>query len=292
MNLRKKIRLISINFLLITVFPWIAFAGIDLPWSTTYNCSDWTKFTESINCDGVQKAQNIAISGHYEEITGAANNPNGAGGKGQRHYVGDGTNSMSGGTSVFFNKPQPELWIRWYMRYKEGFKWNSLIYDKWIYLLHGNSPNFELSAIPEFEYNNTRIYAVKTGQSYRGGGGWTETMGGSVSDGKFHCYEVHVRVDTNGSNGIAEIWVDGKKEVSNSNASFGRHAGWTFMNIGHNQKAPSNGGFSYVDFDDVAISSTGYIGPLGGSSSASSSTNPPVNSSTTPPPPGKPWVVQ
>jgi hypothetical protein len=34
--------------------------------------------------------------------------------------------------------------------------------------------------------------------------------------------------------------------------------------IGSNQNSPNNGGCSSVDFDDIAISSTGYIGPIAG----------------------------
>jgi len=240
-----------------------ASAAVDLPWSTTYDCPDWTQNVNQITCDGLSKAGGWTAQGQPEQITADANNPCGAGGKGQRHWVQDGANQNSGGTGISFNDAQPELWIRWYMRYSAGFKWAKLSYDKWLYLIHGPSPDYRNSAVPEFEYENgTRIYAVPSHESYRGGGGWRDTMGGPISDGQFHCYEVHLKVDANGADGIAELWVDGNSLFSVTNANYGTHAGWTRIMIGHNQSTPDNGGPAYVDFDDIAINSTGYIGPI------------------------------
>ena len=57
------------------------------------------------------------------------------------------------------------------------------------------------------------------------------------------------------SDGIFEFWLDG--------ALFSNCA------VGSNHNDPQNGGVDFhVDFDDIAISTTGYIGPTYGTPSA------------------------
>lgn len=120
--------------LLILIYPHKSIAGVDLPWSTTFDCSEWHKYSDSLSCDGLEKFGAWHCKGKYEEITVAANFPAGGGGKGQRHWEGDGSNIGSGGLAITFNSLQSELWIRWYMRYEAGFKWNRLEYDKILYI--------------------------------------------------------------------------------------------------------------------------------------------------------------
>ena len=102
-------------------------AAVDLPWSTTYDCLEWDQSQGSPSCDGLALGGGWTCEGLGEQITSDANYPNGAGGKGQRHWKGDGIDNVtSGGLSLAFQTPQKELWIRWYMRYEEGFKWSYL----------------------------------------------------------------------------------------------------------------------------------------------------------------------
>jgi hypothetical protein len=98
--------------------------------------------------------------------------------------------------------------------------------------------------------------------------GWQDIMGGTASDDLFHCYEVHLKMDTDSTNGVGQIWVDGKLRVSKTDVDWSggdatSRQGWTWILIGSNQNAPSNGRCMYVDFDDIAISNTGYVGPIG-----------------------------
>jgi hypothetical protein len=69
-------------------------------------------------------------------------------------------------------------------------------------------------------------------------------------------------MDTNGYNGIAEMWVDGVRKIHYTDVDFGTAGGWTYFAIGSNQRYPSNGRCMAVDFDDIAVSNTGYIGPI------------------------------
>lgn len=94
--------------------------------------------------------------------------------------------------------------------------------------------------------------------------GWQTTVRCSTSDGRWRCYKIHTKVDPNGSNGISEAWIDGKKILLNKNVDFGTIPGWAWFQIGSNQATPNNGRCMAVDFDYIAVSDTGYIGPIPG----------------------------
>ncbi len=255
-----------------------AIAGIDLPWSTTYNCPDWNTYNDPLNCDGLLKwgGQYLICNpqgNQYEQITLAANNPNGGGGKGERHWVGDGSNSNTGGLQLDFNTIQPEFWIRWYARWQPGFKWTAIGYEKLLYIW-GSNP----AVIPEpVGWDGFHIALLGKGvppsvacnsgcgwDTWHANGALDPLTGHRTADGSWHCLEVHLRMDTNGSNGVLEFWLDGVKKISANNVPLGTTAGWTNFVLGSNQSSPNNGGCAYVDYDDIVISNTGYIGPLAG----------------------------
>lgn len=247
------------------LLPGSALAAINLPWSTTYNCPESDQFgwfgSIPLVCDGISRAGGWTTNGLGEQITSPANYP-GGGGRGQRHWKGDGSNSNSGGTSVSFVTVQPELWIRWHMRYETGFKWNPLTYDKILYI---HTATQSVDVIVEFSGSDGFDLYAQGGSGHLSCAncGWNTIMGGSTSNGQWSCYEVHIKMDTNGSNGIGEYWLNGVKKYSNSSANFGTKPGWGSILIGSNQYAPNNGRSMYVDFDDIAISNTGRIGCSG-----------------------------
>jgi hypothetical protein len=237
-------------------------AGVDLPWSTTFNCPDWNG-SGGLDCSGLRAGGSWTCNGRAEQITSSANNS--SAGKGQRHWKGDGTNLNSGGLEINFNTPQGEIWVRWYMRYEAGFKWSSLSYDKIIYLDNTTVPEF-------YEWDRLNVYAGGVNNASVTGG-WDTVMkngqidpatGHRTSDGRWHCYEVHLK--NNGSNGVAEFWVDGVRRLSASNVNFGTN--FTRILFGSNQKSPGNGGCGCVDYDDIAVSNRGYIGPLSNTGSS------------------------
>ena len=261
--------LLPILYFISVIDPAAVKAAVTLPWSTTFNCADWDQSvglgSKDVNCDGISGWGGWGCSdstgSKVEQITSAANNPSGGGGKGLRHWEGDGQNNNSGGMSLSFTSVQNEVWVRWYMRYEKGFKWNPLVYEKWLL--------FDMSTIQSFvpgwyssDSLQLRAYAVSSAYSAPSGNGWTTVMGGSTSDGAWHYYEVHAKMDTNGSNGVAEIWIDGVKRFSRSDINFGTKAGWISFLIAVNQDVPANGRCMAVDYDDLAVSTTGYIGPI------------------------------
>ncbi len=276
-----KNKIIFSLYFILTLSPHISLAAVNLPWSTTYNCNDWTQSNGlyNVNCDGLTGGGGWTCNNgdgtvREDQITSAANytGPGSGGGKGQRHWLGDGANNVSGGTSISFNSTQSELWIRWYMRYENGFQWNPLNNQK-IFIVNNLAQN---RTIIGYTWSDETRIEVSQYAGYYGSGtnnGWntimanggTDARGNKTSDGQWHLYEVHLKTDTNGSNGIAEMWVDDIRRLSYSNAYFGS-AGFDDILIGSNSRDPLNGRCMAVDYDDIAIRTTGPIGPVGGGS--------------------------
>lgn len=239
-------------------------ADVAVPFSTTFDCAEWITTDGEPTCDGLLKWGDWSCSNgdetyEYARITDPANYSGGGGGKGFRSWDGDGANNGSGSVSITFMTPQPEVWVRWYMRYPLGFTWSTLAYEKLLYFdaAGGNT------AIPEFYYGGFDIYSPAGGRYSQAGWGWTEIMGGATGDGLWHYYEVHLKMDTDGTDGIGQIYVDGVLRLDRSTIDFGTQAaGWTRFQLTSNQDSPDNGQCEPVDVDDVAISNTAYIGPL------------------------------
>lgn len=288
MKNKSKIFFLAIIFLGFFGLAKNSQADITLPWSTTYDCADWSSYNPQPNCapiglehfGGDQCPQS---GGVYEQITSAANNPNGGGFKGQRHYLGDGRNILTGGTQVVLSPDQNEIWMRWYMRFPLGFAWTNPLYHsfKVIYI----DPLTALRIIFSYSYNdafNFYCYNTLYSSSSADGTGWTHVMSGNTGDGLWHSYEIHLKMDTNGTDGIGEAWVDGVKLIDDHNANWVNGSGLKMHSIviGHNAAYADNvnhgGSFcTPVDFDDVAINNTGYIGPIG----ATPDTTPPATPS-------------
>ena len=195
-------------------------AGVNLPWESTFNCNEWQE-TEGSDwpprCDELQ----IGLWGDFFEtqITTSANYSGGGGGRGLRFwkYSSD-KNDQSGIARIYFSSNQKEFWLRWYVRFESGFAWyNRLNYDKIIYLYYGT--NTGLGGF-EFKGNNTMTF-WRSGIIYPStNGGWTDQMGGSTSDGSWHYHEIHIKMDTDGTNGIGEYWLDGVQKISVNNINW------------------------------------------------------------------------
>lgn len=242
-------------------------------WETTFgNCSEWNQ-TQGLNdnqvCgngDGISGYGNWTTSnGTVDQITAAANNPAGPGGRGFRHWRGAGVNNNGGGLRIVLPAQQSEIWVRWYMRYQSGFAWSSAGQPNYTKDLYFNVTN---SNYPVFTvgFHDTSLFGVAqvqpTGRNLYGGPpGWLAANGGSAGDGAWHAYETHVKMGT--SNGIAESWVDGVRTHNQTNVNWGSSGGWEYFVVGSNQSLVASGVDRYTDYDDFAISTSGYIGPLG-----------------------------
>jgi hypothetical protein len=246
-------------------------AQVALVFQTSFNCPEWDQglgLTESIVCgaaDGISGWGGwTTSSGAKDQITSSANNPAGAGGRGFRHWRGDGQNNNGGGLTIALPAPVQEVWVRFYMRYQAGFAWTNGApqYTKEHYWNVGQRGQFQFGFSSGMVYLHTYQGSTANLTSSKT---WASINGGNTGDGQFHCYEYHVKMDTNGSNGIAEIWYEGTKVMTRTDVNWSNGgATWSEFVLGDNQYNPSNGSSRFTDYDDIAVSTTGYIGPLGG----------------------------
>ena len=279
----KNIALIIFTFSFLVTPAW---AEISLPWSCTFDCDEWTKDETSPlyanpivcnnDCDGlVEWGGYMTSCGDYEQITSDANNPSGGGGRGQRHWYGpgnDGENDNSGGLALYFADHPAEIWIRWYMRFPTGLSWSRINYDKLIYLfLEPISADVEI--ILEWYGSDGFRVAVQgvsgvVSPTANSGAGWLTFIHEDLTagDDEWHYFEAHLKIDTDGSNGIAEVWIDDVKIINEHSVNFGGlshgNTGFSHMLIGSNQETVNSITCEPVDFDDISISATGQIGPL------------------------------
>lgn len=185
---------------------------------------------------------------------------------------------------------EPELWVRWYMRYEAGYSWvgGGPKWHKWLYMYTGETTNkSDRWVIPEPYSGGYRIISGGF-ESTTSSPDWNDTFG-ATSDGSWHMVEVHLKMDTNGqadgspANGIAQMWIDGVKIIDANDFNYSRgsleaRSGIRFFNIASNKSEVATGG--YIDFSDIEIwkvtppniSPDGdpWIGPVNGFSGAGS----------------------
>jgi hypothetical protein len=239
--------------------------GITIVFQTTFDCPDWIQGMGGADADVCSTGDGISGHGDWisslgsrDQITAAANNPSGAGGKGLRHWRGDGQNNGGGGLSITLPAPVTEMWVRLYMRYSLGFAWTggAPLYTKDNYwgacgsgcVIFGIQGNHAWGV----NYNGDVNYSSSLS--------WSQSQGGNTGDGQWHLYEYHLKQD--GSAATIEIWVDGVRYLNLTNADLGSTP-WRNFKLGENQATATGcNPDCYTDYDDVAISTSGYIGPL------------------------------
>jgi hypothetical protein len=253
---------------------------------TTFNIPEWIQTPGLSDSDGQLAPAGDGITGNggwttsngsRDQITAAANNPAGGGGRGFRHWVGNGLNNAGGGIVINFT-PSTQVWIRYYIRHKAGFAWAPGGQNMKTIYCNRNIPGtfyfgYFFGAIgghveqDSGTGNHIADFLNSSPPELIQQMTWANWQGGSTGDGNFHVLEVRAKMNTTGasSNGVFEFWVDDTKIYSNSNVHFANTTGARFTNcaVGENHNAPQNGADAYVDFDDIAISTTGYIGPIG-----------------------------
>ena len=255
------------------IFPNLSNAVTTTLWSSNFDsCPDYLASGTWNLASGCGLGEN-GTDGHacstggpnnYSRLDSSGQNPSSAPGKGFRVSVGDGVNNDSTRPYMSLSGSYTELWIRWYMRYALGFAWSggAPLYQKLIYLNPVVGGNTRPYSYVGFAGNG---FGIETGSAnYMIPYGWNSIMGGATSDGQWHSYEAHVKMDTNGSNGIFEGWIDGVKRGALTNVNYGTTVWTGIVEFMTNQSNVANGQCMFVDWDDIVISNTGYIGPLGG----------------------------
>lgn len=237
--------------------------AVDLPWSTTFDCAEWTQYSDPLDCDGIGKKGSWTAEpgAHYEEIIADANYPGGGGGLGKRHWVGNGTNNNSGGITIDFDQNPERLWIRWYQRWQTGFTANwGTFKNIWFERNDGTRMVFHTGCAGSDQHsdgidlnppdNTTCTRNVGFGYSFYPGG---------VSDGSWQCFEVHIDIPAS----TWKVWINGDSIVERTDVDFAGAQWVDFLLVPVNTKNVDNPDPPmYVDMDDFAISTSGYIGPL------------------------------
>lgn len=272
--------------LVVILIPNISHA-ISFPWSTTFSygpCTqrgangqpDCATVSGLYSPDGIQWSWGAApVGNNYTQTAAAANYPGGAGGLGMRSWIGDGLHNNSGAVQLTLPSAQKELWVRWYERWQQGAKWNPLQYKKTLYFRTAGPTNPYVM----FYQDKYQIY----NQSGGGGSypstsvGWNSVYPGGVSDGSWHCYEVHLKMDTGSANGTGQIWIDGALVSSMTNVNWSNNDaaaknGFTWFDFQNNSDGFSAGNM-YIDMDDMTVYNTTppnrdaqgnpFIGPVG-----------------------------
>lgn len=270
------------GFVILLCSPAFSFAAISFDangkWETTFDCAEYTIHTGTLVCDGLDEGGAWTTSdGNQTAINAAANNSSGGGGNGAKHWKGSGQDENNSGTFyMVFPTSQRELWVRWYERWQSGFYWGSETVTKSLYFKSSNgNPYLGLSG-----QTSWRLYESSIVQNpLYSSGGWTTSYPTATSDGTFHCYEAHIKYDSDGTDGVWQMWIDGELVMDHQNLNFGvggaTHPGFTAIEFLSNQHDTEFGSDIYVDVDDMVVynqtppntdaSGNAFIGPIGAS---------------------------
>jgi len=171
-----------------------------------------------------------------------------------------GWNVGTGGFYGALDNATSDFYVRWYMRASTSLQMGQ--YMKLITLFTGGTETI-------YNITNSSFFLEPgPGGNFNTGSGWDSIMGSANGDGQWHCYELHATVS-----GTQEWWVDGVSVGSTTGASLGISS-WSgsVIEFGTNQDIPAGG---TVDWDDIAMATTGPIGPLPGGKTPAVSTETP-----------------
>ena len=275
---------LNIITLLLLLLPSAGFAAIVFDangsWRTTFDCDDWVH-PNSGTCDDLSLTGGGGNTTEKTRITVAANNPTGAGGKGIRFWVADGSNQQSAPIYIRFPEPQQEVWFRWYERWESGAQWQ------------GGAPSYTKAFYVRTQTGGVSFYlGYAFGSGYtiynQGGGGppnpqttdniWQLLHGGPVSDGSWHAFEVQLKMDTGSNDGIGRLWINGELIAEETGVSWsGGNSiaieGFDHLMFKSNQATPTNDREVYIDYDDIVVynqtppnadaQGNPFIGPIG-----------------------------
>lgn len=281
------LNLFKVIFVLhIFLLPKISLATIEFTngkWESTFDCPDWIQHQPypgaEPDCDGIQRSlDQVTVNNSVSSISLDSNNPNGPGGKGLRLWKGsEGDNDNSGMMAIIFPSPQPEIWIRYYYRYENGFAYLDNLDTKEIYMKIGGYNewgSWNNSNAIGFNHELFRTYSYSVpypsvAQSWYGfvGKNWNYVHPNGISDGTWKVMEIYLKMDTNGgdnspyADGIMRAWFDGEliMDANNANWSGGdtdHRQGWMGFEWINNQKDPGLSRDYYVDVDDWSIYNT------------------------------------
>ncbi len=197
--------------------------------------------------------------------------PGGGGGRGLKVYVGGPSrNNGSGGLTIPLSSAVTEYWVRLYMKYPLGMR-STIGGENWGHkILWMDGPDNQ-AIILEPDPSGIKVWNQGQGASGVVDGNWSwnqiwghSTFGSNLpADGQWHLWEMYVKHDTGSNDGIETVWIDNVRRFHFTGLDINTQ-GTDAIKIHTNQAGVEGGSCVPIYFDDIAVSATGRIGPLGG----------------------------
>jgi len=290
----------SLFYLLLFVLSPIISSGAisftDGKWETTFDCAEWGRQDGDLTCDDMNEGLSCEDYSYLfgcsvggcgtdclsleEEITTSANYPLGGGGRGMLHKLcgcpeATLSTSSSGGVQILFPATK-ELWIRSYMKWGANRTWvDAHDADMKLFYLYDDTG----SAQTILSWHNGVLSSGVQGvvsANHDTTLTWEDVHGNGTKTGddEWHYIETHIKMDTDGTDGVYEVWVDNSQRQNKTNIDYGNatagSAGWVemrFLSNSHYVYGPTT-----VALDDLVIYNTTppnidvdgnpYIGPI------------------------------
>ncbi len=260
--------------------PTAVFA-VALPFKTTFNCPESHGYSPAygagwqvnFNCDGlVRGGDNRCTPGELPSwISSDANMPGGDGGRGLKVYVGGPIrNNGSGGISIPLDSPVQEFWIRFYMKYPLGMR-STIDGEQWGHkILWVTGPENRANILePDPSgikvWNQGQVSEVVLDKSWSWNQIWGHTTPGAnlTADGQWHLWEMYIKYSKETNDGVQSVWIDDTLRAHQTGLNINSQ-GANAIKIHVNQSGVEGGKCVPIYYDDIAVSTTGRIGPIGG----------------------------
>ena len=252
-------------------------------WDCSFRASDFPvdlNQTDSIPIPGVFFYSSTwtteACGDNQSGIYAYCNNEDGEGDRAFRYAVGDGINNNSTPLTIIMPAPyHPEIWIRFYIKWEEGFRWEYLTYQKIISFFTNGTMYKPMEMQWENAMNSyARILVNGSSTTIKGpGGGWRFMYGAPnpgenhpYSDGAWHVIEHYAKMNSaiGVYDGAQSIWVDGDLIVKETAVRWDGGDekdldGFRRFSLALNQRTPGNASgplgrsCSYTYYDDIVI---------------------------------------
>ncbi len=254
-------------------------------WTQSFDCAEWSAdWPVTLDCNGMDTAALNTCAGvgvvpcqwdndsMGEQILASANNPNGvAGTNAQVHYFYTGidgkgsVNDVSGGLKIYFPSNLPEYWFRFYIYFPTEMGWGGT-FSGWKTLYcdtEGHNTYGWYFGFPRGS-DSTGAYLQQSATALASSGygdNWLESDS-RQGFGRWIPVEYHAKMDTNGTDGIFQAWVDETLIIDRADVNWAYNEGFHDIGVGSNGDAavgPPNSCVG-IRFDDFAIATTAYNG--------------------------------
>lgn len=196
--------------------------------------------------------------------------PNGSAGGLFRHYhkptVGGSGGSGGCGMRTAFSATHPELYFRWYNRWLlnpsgvAGVTWTGATQQKIVYINVGSFVCFVIpgldTATPNTQYH-VHVSSNSANVNLTANLNTSLAQFTHFGDGNWHLFDLRLKTDTNGSNGIVQLWIDGTQVMDYSSVDFNSVL-WEAWVLGSNSFGLVAN--MWTDYAHPAVGTLGRIG--------------------------------